>query len=108
MSNKLFTQDGKMEDVSVPKQTETTVFIGLINDDGSENALDFGGGVITVATLSEVENKYIPLKTFENLDSKVDKASRFILPAEQKMTVILSGSTSPNIYAEIKTGADRP
>lgn len=106
MSNKTFTATGKMTDIKVDSLTEATVLLGLVDENGADVSVDFNSGFILICMKAEDDKGYVVLKKILTLDSKDDRASRFVIPANQSITVIFVGAGA-NLYAEIKTGLDR-
>lgn len=109
MTTKTFSEDGILTGFTTERDSETFIYLGLVDTAGANVSVNLGGGTITIGKISaEVDNdNIIPLKTITTLDSKDDKASRFILPPNQELVVILAGSTSPNLYAEIQAAPRR-
>lgn len=108
MSNKTFDANGILSGFNTEQNSETFVYLGSVNDAGADISADLGGGTITIAKKAgDDSGNNTPLKTITSLLSSDDKASRFILPPNQELVVILSGASSPDLYVELQSGPRR-
>lgn len=106
MSNsKTFSANGKLDDsFDLSAKRELFVFLGKVDGDGNDIAVNLGGGTLLICIEAEDGSNFIVLKEITSLTDKDDKASRFILPPTAKAQCILKGATSPDLYVELLTG----
>ena len=71
MSSKTFTANGRLENFSTEDNSETFVYLGLVDENGADVSVNFGSGTITIgmrASDSTDSTNVIPLKTITTLD----------------------------------------
>lgn len=83
------------------KETELFVFTGAVG------FVDFGGASLLIQKRSADGTKLITLKEIADLTSKDDRASRFILPANQTIECNLTGASAASLYVETQVGGRR-
>ena len=89
------------------RRSEAFVYLGLVNEAGADVSNTIAGTVLIGKRMSGGTD-VVPLKEIVALTNKDDKASRYILPANQELVVIPVGATGIDLYCEVQISPISP